>query len=518
MNKKIILIFIILISLFSLLFISINNYIGENGNKIFIYKKVSNYLPLNFKTFLKSKIFVYKQNEILNEKIKFLQHENANLKNLASHQNFEFKFNSDLKIKDNFFVKIFINPYLKILSPKTYISFYDDNLFIITGEGTIQHSNIKNFIDINNKSIFFNNINSNLKFLFLENSALDFGKLDLWEKQVVKDILIHDDKIFISYVKKVKANDKRPILALPDGYDSSPEEEKIRDELLKQNNNCYVNAIAVGDLNLKNIKFSDFLVFNECFADLAYSQTGGNLSFFKDNKILMSVGDWRSLERIGFTKNYPQDMNSYLGKILSIDLNNKNIKIISLGHRNPQGMYYDQKKDILYMTEHGPQGGDEVNINISPGKELRNYGWAISSYGEYDDIYSDNFSDEEINEKKKIGPLYKNHKDYGFVEPVIYFSPLSIGISEIVEANNFFKNTFNDQNLFFGSLGYDDVGRDSWSIHYLKLEKNQKILDRQVYKINERIRDLKKFNIEGEDIIFMTLENGSIGIAKSKKF
>ena len=36
-----------------------------------------------------------------------------------------------------------------------------------------------------------------------------------------------------------------------------------------------------------------------------------------------------------------------------------------MGHRNPQGLYYSKKFDFILSTEHGPKGGDEININLS---------------------------------------------------------------------------------------------------------------------------------------------------------
>jgi aldose sugar dehydrogenase len=51
--------------------------------------------------------------------------------------------------------------------------------------------------------------------------------------------------------------------------------------------------------------------------------------------------------------------------------------IWSYGHRNPQGLYYDAVKRTLYETEHGPLGGDELNIVVAGG----NYGWPLFSYG-----------------------------------------------------------------------------------------------------------------------------------------
>lgn len=51
--------------------------------------------------------------------------------------------------------------------------------------------------------------------------------------------------------------------------------------------------------------------------------------------------------------------------------------IWTYGHRDPQGLYYDTKDSILYSNEHGPLGGDELNI-IQKGE---NYGWPLFSYG-----------------------------------------------------------------------------------------------------------------------------------------
>ena len=49
----------------------------------------------------------------------------------------------------------------------------------------------------------------------------------------------------------------------------------------------------------------------------------------------------------------------------------------SYGHRNVQGLYYDAASDTLYATEHGPKGGDELNL-VQKGK---NYGWPKITYG-----------------------------------------------------------------------------------------------------------------------------------------
>ena len=93
----------------------------------------------------------------------------------------------------------------------------------------------------------------------------------------------------------------------------------------------------------------------------------------------------------------------------------KNTKLYQ-GHRNPQGLKYIESQNLLLMSEHGPKGGDEININYLDKIEDKNYGWPISSYGEH---YDGKFREE--------APLNKSHKEYGFIEPMKYFVP-SIGL------------------------------------------------------------------------------------------
>jgi glucose/arabinose dehydrogenase len=86
----------------------------------------------------------------------------------------------------------------------------------------------------------------------------------------------------------------------------------------------------------------------------------------------------------------PQDLSADVGKIHRLMADgqippdnpilpgaSKPSTIWSYGHRNPQGLYYDASERTLYETEHGPLGGDELNIVRAGG----NYGWPLFSYG-----------------------------------------------------------------------------------------------------------------------------------------
>jgi glucose/arabinose dehydrogenase len=86
----------------------------------------------------------------------------------------------------------------------------------------------------------------------------------------------------------------------------------------------------------------------------------------------------------------PQDLSADVGKIHRITADGQIPRdnpifagtstpstIWSYGHRNPQGLHYDVSARTLYATEHGPLGGDELNIVVAGG----NYGWPLFSYG-----------------------------------------------------------------------------------------------------------------------------------------
>ena len=110
---------------------------------------------------------------------------------------------------------------------------------------------------------------------------------------------------------------------------------------------------------------------------------GGKMHFLPDGTLLVTTGD-------GFEyREAPQDTNSHLGKVIRINSDGSAPEdnpfadgdgdplIYSYGHRNPQGLDLGPNEEI-YLHEHGPKGGDELNL-IKPGA---NYGWPAVTYGE----------------------------------------------------------------------------------------------------------------------------------------
>ena len=111
---------------------------------------------------------------------------------------------------------------------------------------------------------------------------------------------------------------------------------------------------------------------------------GGRIAFLPDGTLLMPTGD-------GFTyREEAQKLDTLLGKIVRIrrdgsipddnpfaGLDDARPEIWTYGHRNPQAIRFDPVSGNVYAHEHGPRGGDELNL-IEPG---RNYGWPAITYG-----------------------------------------------------------------------------------------------------------------------------------------
>ena len=122
------------------------------------------------------------------------------------------------------------------------------------------------------------------------------------------------------------------------------------------NKSCFNTSIIVAELNFKKLVFKSFFSPDECIdSNTPWFQphsSGGRMFQFED-KIIFSTGEFLNRAKA-------QDEKTVFGKILILNpnfTNDKVYKIISLGHRNVQGLYVDAENSTIISTEHGPQGG-----------------------------------------------------------------------------------------------------------------------------------------------------------------
>ncbi len=197
---------------------------------------------------------------------------------------------------------------------------------------------------------------------------------------------------------------------------------------------------------------------------------GSRIEFDDENYLYFSVGDR------GNRDENPQDITRDGGKIYrlnddgSIPSSNPFVgqddakeAIFSYGHRNPQGMEIHPETRKIWTHEHGPKGGDEINI-IEPGK---NYGWPVISYG--------------INYDGTI--LTEKTEKEGMEQPLMHWTP-SIAPSGM---------TFVTSDKYPELKGHLLVG--SLKFNYLELcelEGNQVINRKRLLKNSGRLRSVKQ--------------------------
>ncbi|WP_019676844.1 PQQ-dependent sugar dehydrogenase [Arsukibacterium perlucidum] len=197
---------------------------------------------------------------------------------------------------------------------------------------------------------------------------------------------------------------------------------------------------------------------------------GGRMLQLPDNSILLTLGD-------GFDyREQAQNPANHLGKIVrllpdgSVPADNPFIEqagyaseIYSMGHRNVQGIAWDGTNKLVYSHEHGPRGGDELNI-IQAGN---NYGWPVATRGiDY------------------TGARVSPFRQYpGMVEPLWHWSPSIAPAGMMLYQGELFPAW--QGSLFISAL----AGK---ALHRLEMA-NGKVLTEQLLltELNSRLRDVR---------------------------
>ncbi len=420
---------VIFLSLILYLFLTVSDIIRygyDKQNKVI--ESVKKIIPSRYIKKITDKVFIISNLEAKND---FLELQLRKYEQGNEGQKFNHKF---VKLNDREYdVNFFFLPFKRLdtsLGWKAesnslrahYLEIYDEKLFSISGYGKIVYFEKKNLLT---DYLDFKNLPNNINEILVKSNSTLIG---------IRDLFIINNKVFIS--------------------------------MMTRNENGITINLYNGDLNLKKINFELFFETNEYWENYNVF-SGGRIEKFKDEKILFSIG---------FAKNYqsPQDKKSLLGKIIAIDLNTKNAELISYGHRNPQGLYYQSDQNIVINTEHGPKGGDEINFNFLNLKNDKNFGWPKVSYGE---AYK---GEEKLFEKDTFK---KSHKELGFIEPLKYYVP-SIGISEIIylENNSFCKSKC----LWVSSLRANSI----YNLNVIN-DFNQLSSDGRIFLKGDRIRDIE---------------------------
>jgi glucose/arabinose dehydrogenase len=194
---------------------------------------------------------------------------------------------------------------------------------------------------------------------------------------------------------------------------------------------------------------------------------GGKMVFLPDGTLIVSVGE-------GFSyREQAQSLSWELGKLLRVNADGsapvdnpfpaEAPRVYSYGHRNPQGLIFDAGSQRILMHEHGPKGGDELNV-IEAGK---NYGWPAITYGvDYSGAVISPFTEAD-----------------GMEQPMTYWVP-SIGPSGLaIYRGDDFPDWEGD--LLLGSLINGEIRR-------LQLDGNTVIDDSPVFpEVTGRVRDVR---------------------------
>ncbi|UTM58448.1 PQQ-dependent sugar dehydrogenase [Photobacterium sp. CCB-ST2H9] len=214
---------------------------------------------------------------------------------------------------------------------------------------------------------------------------------------------------------------------------------------------------------------------------------GSRIAFDGRGHVFFSVGD-RGHRPNG------QDLTNHAATVIRLNLDGSvpkdnpftgrkdaSAEIWSYGHRNPQGLAYDTANQRLWEIEHGPRGGDEINL-ILPG---RNYGWPITSHG-----------------KEYWGPLAvgEAREKPGIESPVkVYIPSIAPGSLLLYQGDAFpgWKG-----NLFAGALVLQHLNR-------IVLDSNGKPVkeERLFEEMGERIRSLVQSK---EGYLYFATDSGNL--------
>lgn len=220
---------------------------------------------------------------------------------------------------------------------------------------------------------------------------------------------------------------------------------------------------------------------------------GGRIAFDRAGHVFLSVGakgagtiegvqdlatPWGKIHRINDDGSIPAD-NPFARRTGVYR------SIFTYGHRSPQGLVFDPATGNIWESEHGPRGGDEINL-LLPG---RNYGWPLFSLGM-------NYDGTPVDFGKQLGIGFELSD---IEQPVVDLTPSPAISSFVIVTSDRFPGWLGD--FLVGSL-------KARSLFRVEIEGNRFVHRETLFEGIGRIRDIKQ---GAEGTVYLLLEHGSGG-------
>ncbi|MBD1396979.1 PQQ-dependent sugar dehydrogenase [Pontibacter sp. JH31] len=254
----------------------------------------------------------------------------------------------------------------------------------------------------------------------------------------------------------------------------------------KQEDNQTLSTTAVMRARLEGNKLTDKKVI---FEAQPWARTrhhyGSRLEFGRDGMLYISVGDRgqhhenaQTIERAPGKVHRIQDDGAIPADNPFANEKGAVATIYTIGNRNIQGMTIHPKTGAIWTNEHGPRGGDEVNI----AEKGKNYGWPVISYG--------------INYNGTV--LTELTKKEGMEQPLWYWVPSIAPSGMAFVTGNRYKAWEGD--LLVGSLRFQFLSK-------LKMDGNKIVSEEKLLKNIGRVRDVR---MAPDGYIYVAVENPGI--------
>jgi glucose/arabinose dehydrogenase len=222
---------------------------------------------------------------------------------------------------------------------------------------------------------------------------------------------------------------------------------------------------------------------------------GSRLLWLPDGTLLVSIGDGGNppIRMKGdWIRKQAQNRRSHLGKILRLkedgstprdnpffDSADSEATVWSYGHRNIQGLTYDPLRSMVWASEHGALGGDELNV-IEAGK---NYGWPVVTYS------------REYFGGIEISPYTSKP---GMVNPRVVWLNAIAPSGLVVYTGKAFPHWYGD--IFAGGLISQDI-------RHIALDEAGNVIEQHALRVGQRVRDVR----QGPDGLLYVLTDESRG-------